>query len=168
MIGASLGSAPIGGSNAATVFSPPLAANIFLQGTFAFQSSFRLVNRVDTFLNFTLINSDDNVVKVNVINLLNSLPILLAGSSVEISVYAPGTMQDPIIVKSGLDVAILDSTFQFTLPFSQTEDLTPGHYPWIAVITLPDTTRHTVTSGNLTLTTGLINVVNRPPSGARS
>lgn len=160
MIGSSIGSAPIGGGNSFS--APALGANIFLTGTFGFQSSYRIASRVDTFLNFTLINTDDNVVQVSTVNILTGLPIPLTGSSVVASVYAPGTHMNPLIVKSGVDITIGDSYFQFSLTSSEVASFMAGNYPWIATVSLPDGTRHTVNCGDINLTTGLINIVDRP------
>lgn len=161
MIGGGIGSRPIGGGGG-TFVAPPLGANIFLSGTFGFQSSYRIASRVDTFLNFTLINSDDNVVQVGLVNILTGQPIPITGASVTVNVYAPGTVVSPVITKTGVAITISASSFQFSLTSSDVSSLMAGNYPWIASISLPDGTRHTVNCGDINLTTGLIEVVSRP------
>ena len=160
MIGASIGSAPIGADF--VVSTGALGANVFLSGTLEFQSSFRIANRVSTFLNFTVISNDDNFVQVSLTNILNGQPINIFGAEIEVDVYAPGTDSSPIITKSGVDITIGDGYFQFPLTNSDVQNLDPGNYPWIALITLVDGTRHTVNCGDIDQSTGIIKLVHRP------
>lgn len=162
MIGAPIGIAPIGGDFLGS--SSVLGPNVFLSGTLEFQSSFRIANRVSTFLDFTLITNDDNVIQVTLTNIINNQPIQIFGADIEVSVYAPDTDSAPIITKNGVDISIVDSSFQFTLTHSDVENLAVGLYSWVAIISLTDGTRHTVNCGDIDQSTGIIKIVRRPPA----
>lgn len=160
MIGIGIGSSPIGGDF--FVASVALSPNIFLSGTLEYQSSFRIANRVSTYLNFTIITNDDNIVQVSLTNIIDGTSIDISGAQIEVSLYAPGTEAPAILMKDGVDITIGVGFFQFPLTHSNVENLTPGLYPWVAIITLSNGTRHTVNCGDIDQSTGFIKVVNRP------
>ncbi len=160
MIGASIGSAPIGGDFLIT--APPIVTpNIFLSGTLDFMTSYRLALRVATYLNFTLITNDDNTIQVALANIITGQPISLSGASAIVSVYQAG-VSAPIIVKDNSEIMIVGNTLQFTLSHSDVINLAAGNYPWIAIVNLADGTQHTVNCGDINLSTGIIRVVQRP------
>lgn len=160
MIGAPIGLVPIGGDY--NFIAPPVGANIFLSGTFGFESSYRIASRVSTWLDFTIINMDDNGIEVSLTNILTGQPISINGATVTVNVFAPGTTSNPIITKSGNQITIDNFDFQFTLAASDVSGLPAGNYPWTALISLPDGSRHTVNCGDINLTTGTIQIVSRP------
>lgn len=155
MIGLPIGLAPIGGIFVSS--SLGLAPNIILSGTLDFGTSYRMANRVNTFLNFGVITNDDNIIQVNLTNTLTGLPITI--ESGVINFYLPNTDSLPVITKS----AILGiGNFLFQLSNTDIVDLPAGLYSWVAVVTLSDRTQHTVNCGDINLTTGIMRVVGRP------
>lgn len=119
-----------------------------------------MLGRSDPYaLNFTLITNDDNTILVSLTGLYTSLPIDMTGAAIAITIYLPGTTTS-VLTYPGTPVD--PSSFQFTIPHADVAPLAPGHYPWVAIVTLTDGSIHTVNTGNLDLTTGLIQVVQRP------
>lgn len=161
MIGEPIGYVPIGAADFAAA-QPVLDANIFLVGTLGYESSFRVASRVNTFLDFTIINNDDNVIQVFLTNILTNLPIDISGASAEVSIYAPGTNEPAILVLGVDNIVISQNYFTFSLAFADVSGLTAGNYPWVAILTLANGLRHTVNCGDIDLTTGVIKVVGRP------
>lgn len=155
MIGLPIGLSPIGGDYVS--FSTILNPNIFLSGTLDFGYPFRIPNRITTYLNYGVIVGDDNVIQVNLTNTITSQPI--TPKSCAVNIYAPGTDSPAVITKTG---TIITGGFQFALSHTDVEDLIAGNYPWIGVVTLQDSSRHTVNCGDINLTTGLMRVVERP------
>ncbi len=158
MIGLPIGLLPIGSARLSSVAI--LTPNIILSGTLDFGYSFRIPNRVNTYLNFGVILGDDNVVQVNLTSVLTGLPI--NPSAATVAIYAPGTNSNPVITKSTAETIVGSGYFQFALPHDDTEGLAAEYYPWFARITLPDLSVHTVNCGDINLTTGILRVVGRP------
>lgn len=141
--------------NFTAVVSP--SPNIVLSGTIDFANPYCSPNQVRTFLNFGAIIGDDNFIRVNTTNLLSGQA--LQPVTANIYFYAPGTNTNPVITKVGVC-----STGYFLFPLAKEDiaSLAPGLYPWIAVITLTDASTHIVNLGDTKLTTGVMQLVNRP------
>ncbi len=159
MIGASIGAAAIGGVELTIItLSEP---DIVLYGVLGFQSSYR-TRFISTLLDFTIVSNDDNIVQMFVNMGPDGLAVNLLNCQVAVSIYAPGTSSDPVITKTGEQITRAQGFFQFTLQRSDVSDLAPGHYQCIAVVNLADGSRHTITCGDIDMTTGLMALVHRP------
>ena len=156
MIGLPIGSVPIGGifSTSSVVIGVP---NIILTGTIDFDYFFRIPNRIATYLDFDVITNDDNTVQVNLVNTITSQPILITG--VEVNIYAPNTTYPSVLNPLAI---VLTGGFQFTIPYLTAVTLATGLYSWVAIVTLLDSTQHTVVFGDINLITGIMRVVERP------
>lgn len=133
------------------------APNIILSGTLDFGYSFRIPHQITTYLNFGLITNDDNFIQVNLTNILTGQPVQI--STVTISIYAPNTNSGPVLTPAGTPI---NGGFLFTISRASAQNLVPGLYSWIAIVMTTDNTYHTVTNGDINLTTGIINVIGRP------
>jgi len=143
-------------SFSATVSPSP---NIILSGTLDFGYSYRIRHQISTFLNFSIFNTDDNFIKINLTNIVTSQPISIVSGV--LSIYAPNSISSSAPVLSPA-VVPLSSGFQFTIPHTDAINLVPGLYSWIAIVTTIDGTIHTVTCGDINLSTGIIKVMERP------
>jgi len=139
----------------AAVASP--APNIVLAGTIDYSNPYCIPNQPLLNLNFAVILGDDNFIRVNTPSLLTGQPLQLTACTVYF--YAPETNSNPVVTK----VATVSNGFLlFSLSHSDIASLAPGLYPWLAVVTLTDASSHILNEGDTNLTTGVMNLVNRP------
>jgi hypothetical protein len=112
-------------------------------------------------LDFTQLFNDDNVVQVNLFNRVTGNPQSIVGASVAINIYAAGNAT-PVL--SYVGVLAPPSAFQFTIKRVDVAALPPAHYNCVAIVTYSNGTRRTANQGDIDMSTGLIQIIGRPPT----